>query len=166
MGRTSPPYGCKSILQLWKYRLNIVSVRLVVAAILVLIGIAAFIIGLGFEFGSARRMGPGYFPVVLSAILTMLALCEIVSSLLKPEVQHLDWRPLIAILSAVAAFAVTIHLFGMIPAFFAVISLSTLSERSFGWLPALVLATTISLAAYLLFSRFLGMSLPLFQFGF
>lgn len=142
-----------------------VSVRLVVAAILALIGIAAFIIGLDFEFGTARRMGPGYFPLVLSAILTILALCEIVSSLLKPEARELDWRPLIAILSAVTAFAVTMHLFGMIPAFLAVIGLSTLSERNFGWMPALVLAAIMSLAAYLLFSRFLGMSLPLFRFG-
>lgn len=146
--------------------MSIVSVRLVVASILALIGIIAFIIGSGFEFGTARRMGPGYFPVILSAILTMLALSEIVSALLKPEVQALDWRPLIAISSAVAGFAVTMHLFGMIPAFFVVIGVTTLSERRFGWLPALVLAILMSLGAYLLFARFLGMSLPLFQFGF
>lgn len=145
--------------------MSILSVRLVVAGILAMIGVGAFIIALGYDFGSARRMGPGYFPVVLSAILTMLAISEIVSSLLKPEAQSLDWRPMIAILSAVAGFAITMYLFGMIPAFFVVIGLSALSQKKFGWTPAVVLASVTSLCAWLLFSRFLGMTLPLFQFG-
>ena len=145
--------------------MHIVSVRLAVAALLALIGIGAFVIGLGYDFGSARRMGPGYFPVVLSAILTMLALSEVVSALRRPEAQSLDWRPLLAILAGVAGFAVTMYLFGMIPAFFVVIGLSALSERSYGWVPALVLASATSVGAWLLFSRLLGMTLPLFQFG-
>ena len=51
------------------------------------------------------------------------------------------------------------------PAFFVVIGLSALSERSYGWVPALVLASATSVGAWLLFSRLLGMTLPLFQFG-
>lgn len=145
--------------------MNIVSLRFVVAAILAVIGAGAFAIGLGYEFGSARRMGPGYFPVVLSAILTLLAISEMVSAAMKPEAMSIDWRPFFAILSAVVGFAVTMHLFGMIPAFFVVIGVATLSERRFGLLPAVILAIVTSAGAYLLFSRFLGMTMPLFQFG-
>ena len=145
--------------------MHIVTVRLAIAALLALIGVGAFIIALGYDFGSARRMGPGYFPVVLSAILTLLALCEIVSALMKPEAQDLDWRPLIAILAGVAGFAVTMYLFGLIPAFFVVIGLSALSEPGYGWRPAFILASVTSICAWLLFSRLLGMALPLFQFG-
>ncbi|WP_323771591.1 tripartite tricarboxylate transporter TctB family protein [Antarctobacter sp.] len=145
--------------------MHMVTVRLAVAAILAVIGVSAFIIALGYDFGSARRMGPGYFPVVLSAILTLLALCEIVSALMKPEAQDLDWRPMMAILAGVAGFAVTMYLFGLIPAFFVVIGFSVLSEPGYGWRPAFILASVTSLCAWLLFSRLLGMTMPLFQFG-
>lgn len=146
--------------------MNIISLRLVVASILALIGLCALIIAIEYDFGTARRMGPGYFPVILSAILTILAISEIISSLLKPEVKLLDWRPMIAILAAVAGFAVSMYLFGMIPAFFVVIIITTLSENRFGWFAALILASITSFGAWLLFSKFLGMTMPLFQIGF
>lgn len=143
--------------------MNILKLRFIVAGLLALIGASAFIIALGYEFGSARRMGPGYFPVVLSGILTLLAVSEMVSAAMKPEAISVDWRPFLAILAAVAGFAVTMKLFGMVPAFFVVIGITTLSERRFGWWAALVLAMVTSTGAWLLFSRFLGMTMPLFD---
>lgn len=143
--------------------MTILTLRFIVAGILALIGAAAFIIALGYDFGSARRMGPGYFPVVLSGLLTVLATSEIISAALKPEAISVDWRPFLAILTAVAGFAVTMYLFGMIPAFFVVIGITTLSERRFGWGAAFILAAMTSTGAWLLFSRFLGMTMPLFD---
>ncbi|MBF9043737.1 hypothetical protein HKCCE4037_10390 [Rhodobacterales bacterium HKCCE4037] len=143
--------------------MHLANLRFTVAGILAVIGISAFVIALGYEFGSARRMGPGYFPVVLSGILTLLAVSEMISAAMKPGAIAVDWRPFMAILAAVAGFAVTMALFGMIPAFFVVIGLSTLSEPRFGWVPALILAVVTSTGAWLLFSRFLGMTMPLFD---
>lgn len=143
--------------------MNIVTLRFVVAGILASIGAAAFIIALGYEFGSAQRMGPGYFPAVLSGLLTLLAVSEMITAAKKPEAISVDWRPFLAILAAVAGFAVTMYLFGMIPAFFLVIGITTLSESRFGWGAALILAVVTSTGAWLLFSRFLGMTMPLFD---
>ena len=148
--------------------MSLVSLRLVVAAILAAIGAAAFIIGLDYDFGSATRMGPGYFPLVLSGLLTVLALAEAVSAVLKPDPDGspaMDWRPLVAILGAVGGFAVAISLFGLVPAFFVVILFSTLSERAYGWVPAIILSLVTCFAAWLLFSRLLGITLPLFRWG-
>jgi len=148
--------------------MNIVSLRLVVAGMLAAIGAAGLVIGLDYEFGSMRRMGPGYFPVVLSGILVVLAIAEMLSAVLKPDPEAtgaLDWRPMCAILAAVAGFAVTIELFGLLPAFFVVIGLSTLSERGYGLLPATVISLVTCLAAWLLFDRLLGMTLPLLHWG-
>ncbi|UWQ97317.1 tripartite tricarboxylate transporter TctB family protein [Rhodobacteraceae bacterium M385] len=144
--------------------MNILSLRFIVAGILAVLGAAAFIIALGYDFGSARRMGPGYFPVVLSGFLTLLAISEMITAALKPSPPiSVDWRPFLAILAAVAGFAVTMYLFGMIPAFFVVIGITTLSEKRFGWGAALILAVVTSTGAWLLFSRFLGMTMPLFD---
>ncbi|MFK8079661.1 MAG: tripartite tricarboxylate transporter TctB family protein [Granulosicoccus sp.] len=143
--------------------------RPVVAAILAAIGLTGFVIGLDYEFGSARRMGPGYFPVILSGVLFLLALIEGASAVLRPEpdsTDPVDWRPLIAILCAVAAFAFTIRVFGLIPAFMVVVGLSALSESNYGWIPTLILSIVSCISAWLLFSQLLGMTLPLFQIRF
>lgn len=148
--------------------MSIVSLRMVVAALLATIGLIGLVIGLEYEFGTALRMGPGYFPVVLSAVLFLLALAEGASAVLRPDPASgdpLDWRPLIAILAAVTAFAVSISLFGLIPAFVVVIGLSALSERGYGWKPALILSVVSCTGAWLLFSKLLGMTLPLVRWG-
>lgn len=150
----------------WEVVMRILSLRVVVAALLAGIGIVGLVIGLEYEFGSARRMGTGYFPVVLSSLLLLLALADGVMAALesnKGDTEPLEWRPLVAILCAVAAFAITIGLFGLIPAFAVVIGLSVLSERGYGWKPALILAMVTCLGAWLLFTQLLGMALPLWQ---
>lgn len=146
--------------------MRIYSLRVAVAAILAGIGLIGLVIGLDYEFGSARRMGTGYFPVVLSSLLFVLALTDGAMALLNPEdpdIAPLDWRPLVAILCAVAGFAIVIGLFGLIPAFAVVIGLSSLSERGYGWKPALILAVVTCICAWLLFTQLLGMALPLWQ---
>lgn len=146
--------------------MRILSLRVAVAAILAGIGMIGLVIGLDYEFGSARRMGAGYFPVVLSSILLVLAFAEGAMAVLEPDgadAEPLDWRPLIAILCAVTCFAITIGLFGLIPAFAVVIGLSSLSERGYGWKPVLILAVVTCIGAWLLFTQLLGMALPLWQ---
>ncbi|MFK7996919.1 MAG: tripartite tricarboxylate transporter TctB family protein [Granulosicoccus sp.] len=146
-----------------------IPIRLVVAIILASIGLTGFVLGLEYEFGSARRMGPGYFPTVLSGVLLILAFIEGASAVLKPDTkitETIEWRPLIAILGAVAAFAFTISVFGLIPAFMVVVGLSALSESAYGWRPALILSILSCIGAWLLFSQLLGMTLPLFQIRF
>lgn len=146
--------------------MRILSLRVAVAATLAGIGLIGLVIGLDYEFGSARRMGTGYFPVVLSSLLLVLALIDGGTAALTPEdpeEEPLDWRPLGAILCAVAGFAITIGLFGLIPAFAVAIGLSTRSERGYGWKPALILAVVTCIGAWLLFNQLLGMALPLWQ---
>ncbi|MBL1405335.1 MAG: hypothetical protein COC17_01440 [Hyphomicrobiales bacterium] len=149
--------------------MNVISLRFTIATILAVIGITAFIIGLQYDFGSSQRMGPGYFPLVLSGALTVLAVWEAFSVLFNPssdEQPSLDWRPFAAILTAVLGFAFAISFFGLIPAFIVVIGLSSLSEHKYGLKPALILAFFVSLGAWLLFAKLLGITLSLFKFGF
>ena len=143
-----------------------ITLRFAIAAMLAAIGVAGLVIALDYDFGTLRQMGPGFFPVVLSILLTLLAVSEMIGALMKPEVQSIDWRPMAAILAAVLGFGICMRYFGMIPAFFVVIGASALSERSYGLLPALLLAALTCAFAWLLFSRLLGMPLPLLRLGF
>lgn len=149
--------------------MNVISLRFTIATILAVIGITAFIIGLQYDFGSSQRMGSGYFPMVLSGTLTILAVWEALSVLFNPtsdEQPRLDWRPFAAIMAAVLGFAFAISFLGLIPAFIVVIGLSSLSEPKYGVKPALILAASVSIGAWLLFAKLLGVTLPLFKFGF
>jgi len=148
--------------------------RIVVATLMALIGVVGFVVAQSYDFGSARRMGPGYFPVVLSAILILLAVIEGFTAasqgrrqpLAEDRVASVEWRPMLAILSAVVGFAVTIKVFGLLPAFLVVVGVATLSERRYGLIPATILALASCAGAWLIFSRLLGMTLPLFRLGF
>ena len=54
--------------------------------IFVLIG-GAFVVGsLGYELGTPLRMGPGYFPLLVGAILAALGLAVVVKGLIAGEV--------------------------------------------------------------------------------
>src|SRR5690606_24798392 len=43
-------------------------------------GLSAVLIGQDYEMGSAGRMGPGYFPVVLGGMLSLIGLVSVVRS--------------------------------------------------------------------------------------
>ena len=52
--------------------------------IYVAFGGAAFWIGRSYGFGSASKMGPGYFPTVLSSLLMLFGIIAIVRSFIVP----------------------------------------------------------------------------------
>lgn len=142
-------------------RLNL---RFVVSACLAAIGLMGVAIGLDYDLGSARRMGPGFFPVVLSGILLALSLVECAVCLVRPvPADPIDLRPLLAVMAAVGGFCIGMAWLGLIPAFFLSIWLSTLSERGYGRVPAMGLALLMCLTAWLLFDLMLGMPIPLLR---
>ena len=71
------------------------------------LALAAVVITIGrsYSFGSSARMGPGYFPVVLGAILALLGVISVVRSFIRPgePVTAFAWRPLLLIVGAFAS---------------------------------------------------------------
>jgi hypothetical protein len=71
-----------------------------------------------YPMGSALRMGPGYFPMVLGVLLLLLgaATCAAGLALRGEAVERMRARPLVLILAAVGAFALAIEPAGIIVA--------------------------------------------------
>lgn len=144
----------------------LLNLRFAVSAALALLGLVGIIVGLDYDLGSARRMGPGFFPVVLSALLMLLALVECAACVLNPvAADPVDLRPMLAVLGSVVGFCVGMAFFGLIPAFFLTIWLATLSERGYGFAPAMILAAVMCVVAWALFDQLLGMPIPLLRMG-
>ena len=123
-----------------------------------------------YEMGDAARMGPGYFPALLGWVLAFIGL--LITLLSLKGVKHLLTpppfapRPLLAVISAVALFALLINRVGLIPTAVVIVVVTSTASNGFQWRRSLVLAVSLSVIAWLIFSWGLQMTLPAFAWAF
>lgn len=116
------------------------------------------------RIGSARRMGPGYFPMVLSYVLLGLGGILTVSSLrAAAPLPSAEWRSAIAVLVAIAAFAFGLAYLGLGPAIALTVIVSSMGDPRSTPLAILLLAAFMIVMCWLIFSVGLGMHLPLWR---
>ncbi|HQZ11525.1 MAG TPA: tripartite tricarboxylate transporter TctB family protein [Devosia sp.] len=134
---------------------------------LVFIAFGAFfgIQSLGMEIGTALRMGPGYFPLVLSGVLVLVGLIIIVQATqVKGEpIGPIAWRGALFILPAPILFGLTIRPLGFVVALLITASVAAFASRRMKPHWALVLVLAITVFAVGVFSY--GLGLPMRRFG-
>jgi hypothetical protein len=83
--------------------------------VFILIGVAGIVFGRDLAFGSAARMGPGYFPTLLSYLIIAIGLVLAIRSLAAdgPPIPPIHLRPLAVILAAILAFGLLIDRIGL-----------------------------------------------------
>ena len=133
--------------------------------IFIAIGILFGLGSIGLEIGTALRMGPGYFPLVLAGLLVGLGLVILAHGLGHPTTGGLaiPWRGLVLILVAPVVFGLTIRGLGLVPAVMLVVLISAFASQRMSMLLALVLSVALTLFCVLVFS--FGLGLPLRLFG-
>ncbi|MCD8339814.1 MAG: tripartite tricarboxylate transporter TctB family protein [Burkholderiales bacterium] len=120
-----------------------------------------------YALGTASRMGPGYFPMLLGGFLLVLGFLITLKSLVfRPsegdgKVGAIDWRTVIIILGSVFIFAILLRPAGLIPATFIMIFLSGFAERTFKLIPILILATFLSVLVWIIFVWGLDLTVPI-----
>lgn len=132
----------------------------------ILFGLLFGVQSLGLEIGTAFRMGPGYFPLVLSGILLLLGGLIIASSIHNrgsEGVGTLAWRGAIFILPAPILFGLTVRGLGFVPAVFLTTLVAALASFKMRLHWALALAAAVTVFATLVFSY--GLGLPFRRFG-
>jgi hypothetical protein len=129
-----------------------------------LIGALAVAVARGYPFGTAMRMGSGYFPTVLGGILILLGAFIWVRGILSGEKVKGDWgwKPLALIALAIVLFGALMARFGLIPALVAVFFASALAGREFRFKEVLILTALMSVFAVGVFIYLLKMPYPLF----
>ena len=123
-------------------------------------GVAAMFIARDYRFGSAMRMGPGFFPTVLGGILVAFGVCIMALGLRNGErIQgHVSLRTLGLLTLSLIMFGLLMRWAGFIPALVALVFLSAASGREFRFLEVLVLTVTLVVASVALFIW--GLELP------
>lgn len=119
----------------------------------------------GYQIGTALRMGPGYFPLVLAAALVALGIAIVVKGVTAAasdsEMGPVPWRGAVLILLALVYFGATVRGLGLIAAVFGAAFLSALASRSNGPAAAATIAAALTVGCVLIFHYGLGVPVPL-----
>ncbi|MBL9059565.1 MAG: tripartite tricarboxylate transporter TctB family protein [Mangrovicoccus sp.] len=120
---------------------------------------------MGLDLGTSLRMGPGYFPAVLSAALFVLGLIVLVQSFGREAepLGRIAWRGMVFILLAPVFFGLTVRGLGFVPALFLTTLIAAQASARMRPLAALGLAVVVTILSTLIFSY--GLGLPFRRFG-
>ena len=146
-----------------------------------LAGLLFMAVGLAFAWGATHypigrgaHMGPGYFPLVLGALLAFIgALVVFKAAVIQTEggnkVGPWAWRPLLCILGANFTFGILlaglpslgIPSLGLVAAIYALTFIASLASGPLRFLEVFILACVLAVGSSLAFVELLQLQLPL-----
>ena len=128
------------------------------------VGVAGFVIARGYSFGTGARMGPGYFPSVISALLVAFGIAAVVRGFLTEgePITPFAWKALIFVTGAVIAFGFLLPTAGLVIAMVVMVLMSAAASHKFRFevLPVLGLVALVVFCS-LVFVKGLGVPMPL-----
>jgi putative tricarboxylic transport membrane protein len=131
---------------------------------LLFVGIAALFIGLAtqYRFGEAHRMGPGYFPIMVGALLAILGAVVAGRALVfdGPPLPRFNPRPLVVTLLAIVLFGLAIERLGLAAAIAILVLVRAFADRDVRLLPSIALAGALIVFSVASFVWLLGLPLP------
>jgi hypothetical protein len=128
-------------------------------------GLAFAITSATYEVGSALRMGPGYFPLVLGSLLVVLGILIAVKGFVaadSDDIGPIPWKALALLVAALLFFGYTIQGLGLVPALFVTVFLAGMAGHRARVIPAVVIAVCLTALSVLLFVIALQLRLPYF----
>ncbi len=128
----------------------------------ILIALFFFWFGRNLPIGSSSFMEAGYFPRLASALLAILGLGIVVSSLRVdgPGLASWAWRPLLVLIGAVVGFGLIIQRGGLVITTLMVVIAATVSGLHLRWHESLGLAVVLNVLMVGLFHYGLGLPIP------
>ena len=135
-------------------------------------GVMFFVFGAGFalgslnyQIGSAARMGPGYFPLMLGIILALLGVAIFVGAFAASneqlKISKVGWWEIGLILGAVALFALVLPQLGIIVAITVLIVVAAFASHEFKLRDTAISIIVLLVMSYLVFVKGLELQFPL-----
>jgi len=128
-------------------------------------GALSIFIALDYPFGSALRMGPGYFPRVLGGIMIAFGVAVLLMGIKNNEKIKCFWsiRALIILPISAVVFGILMEHAGFIPALAALIPVAAASGKEFRWLEVLLLTIGLTVMSLGIFIWGLGLPYPMIK---
>ncbi len=126
-------------------------------------GSAGLIIGRSYDMGTAVKMGPAYFPTILSILLILIGVASLVRSFVRQGSPFgaFAWKGLALITASILLFGVIVRGAGLIVALPVLAIVSSFASSRFRWPYALAFAAGLTLFCVLVFIKGLGVPLPI-----
>jgi hypothetical protein len=114
-----------------------------------------------YGLGTGRRMGPGYFPTMLSVLLMLIGAGVLLVSLRsKEQVTGFAWRGFMSVLVGTVLFGLLIRYSGILVAVVVLVLGSAAGNPQTRWLPMAGLAAAMAAFCYGIFVKLLGLPIP------
>lgn len=115
---------------------------------------------MNYQMGSAVRMGPAYFPVVLGGLLAFLGALVLFDSMVEegPNVAKFHFRPLLFIAASSLAFAYLLKPLGLALASVALVFISAYGGHEFKWKEVAIMSVVLVIFSVVVFVK--GLALP------
>ena len=118
-----------------------------------------------YPFGSALRMGPGYFPSVLGGMMIAFGVAVMLMGIKNNEKikPGFSWRALIVLPIATVVFGIAMEEAGFIPALALLIPVSAAASKEFNWKEVLFLTIGLIILSLAVFIWGLGLPYPMIK---
>jgi hypothetical protein len=128
-----------------------------------LIGLAGILLGRELDFGTARSMGPGFFPTIISGLIMALGLIVGARGLTLdgPAIERVQLRPLLMIIAALAVFGFLIKVIGVILTAILMIVIAAYAQPRVNIVQTLIFAVCMTAFIVLVFVYGLNQPMPL-----
>jgi hypothetical protein len=116
-----------------------------------------------YQMGSAVRMGPAYFPVLLGGLLAVLGAIVLFNSLIfeGPEIASFHFRPLLFVAASSLAFAYLLKPLGLVGASIALVFISAYGGHEFKWKEVAIMSVVLVVFSVLVFVEALALPFPI-----
>lgn len=127
------------------------------------VGGGAILLARDYAFGSALRMGPGFFPTVLAGILVLFGLYVLARGLGRPQrIQaRVSLRALVMLPLSLVLFGILMERAGFVPALVGLVFGSATAGREFKLVEVFLLTVVLTALSVGIFIWGLGLPYPL-----
>jgi hypothetical protein len=132
------------------------------AVVFMAIGLAGLYFGSDLAFGTAARMGPGYFPVILSCcIFAIGVICGFKGLTIEgPPIEAIHLRPILVMVVAILAFGYLVERLGLAITAALLTLLAGFARRGMSLVETLLLAGGLAVFSVILFVYGLSQPFP------
>jgi hypothetical protein len=130
--------------------------------IYIVFGASAILIARDYNMGTAFRMGPAYFPTVLSILLIVVGSISVIRAFILPgtPIGAISIKGLLLVTASIVVFGLLVRGAGVAIALPALLFISAAASTKFRWQTTLMIAAGLTLFCVLVFLKGLGIPLP------
>ena len=128
----------------------------------IVLGGGACLIALDYSFGTAGRMGPGYFPRALGLLLAFLGAILVVRSfkLVGEPISFPTFIPLAIVLLSVFVFGVSVNSLGLVISTILLVLIASVASHEYRWKESIIASLALAVFVVIAFRYGLKLQLP------